>query len=634
MEKIIEFLYKYRYKICLIIFILCLIIGINGSSIGCWNYLMNLNNTDGALLKSRTIRSDEWAVLTPMFFSQVENGFHYFNTALRGTTTDVFMVYALPVMSIFQIFRPFLIGFILFGSSIGLSFFWCGRFIALFLISIDFFMIITNKNKLLSYLGALMITLSPIVQWWFAVNGIAEIFIFGELAIIMIYKYLNTNSFKKRLLYLLIFFICAGGYILVLYPSWQIPMFYVFLFITIPIIIENKKNSKINFKDIISIIITFLLLAFSLLCIFKNSKETIEIVTNTVYPGKRFELGGGNFNYFFSYIISIFLPLKGSNVLTNLCEEAMMFTLFPAGIILTIKTFKEKNKDKILISLLICYIFLSFYCIFGFPKILSKITLMYNSQAHRTMLAVGFLDVLLLIKSLSLIKKSFNIKTSLILSLIITGILIYKTVTFEKVYLTKYMIVCLIIMCIYLFYTLFRYTSKYEKKLFILGIVFVMFVSGFLVNPIRIGTNDIINNELLKNVKRIDEDESGIWISEGYNYPINNFIAISGVKTINVTNTYPDLEKWYLIDKEKKYEDVYNRYAHIKINIIEEDMNNDKFILLGPDNIEINLTIEDIKKLNVKYIFTSNDLLKYNNNNFNIEKIYKYKEYCIYKLFY
>ena len=106
-------------------------------------------------------------------------------------------------------------------------------------------MIFTNKNKRLSVISAFMVSLAPNVQWWFATNGIVELFVFGELAVLLLYKYMNTENFKSRLLMLFFMMICAGGYIFILYPAYQIPMFYIFLVLAIYVIIDNRKNCKI-----------------------------------------------------------------------------------------------------------------------------------------------------------------------------------------------------------------------------------------------------------------------------------------------------------------------------------------------------------------------------------------------------
>ena len=123
LNKFGEFLYKYRYWIALILFILCILFEISGSSIGIWKDFINSNVTEDGVLfgESRAIRSDEWSVLTPMTFSQYFDGFNYFSNLVRGDTTDVFIIYGLPVLNIVQIFRPFLIGFLFLGISKGIS---------------------------------------------------------------------------------------------------------------------------------------------------------------------------------------------------------------------------------------------------------------------------------------------------------------------------------------------------------------------------------------------------------------------------------------------------------------------------------------------------------------------------------
>ena len=209
-------IYQYRYYIAVIVFLLCVIFEISGSSIGAWQDFIPIDGIeDGVILgKSRMIRTDEWAVLSPMTFSQFFDGFHYFSDIIRADKTDVFMVYGLPVLNIMQLFRPFQIGFLFLGMAKGLSFFWCGRWIALFMVTFEFLMLLTKKNKLLSFVGATMITLAPIVQWWFAINGLAEMMIFGGLAVLMLHRFMNDKIFWHRLICLFVLYCCAGGYIM------------------------------------------------------------------------------------------------------------------------------------------------------------------------------------------------------------------------------------------------------------------------------------------------------------------------------------------------------------------------------------------------------------------------------------
>ena len=106
-KKIFDWIFKYRYWIALIIFILCIVFELSGSSIGAWGTFIQTDQTDDGVIfgKSREIRSDEWAVLTPMTFSQSFDGFNYFSNIIRANKTDVAMVYALPIMNFIQIFQ-------------------------------------------------------------------------------------------------------------------------------------------------------------------------------------------------------------------------------------------------------------------------------------------------------------------------------------------------------------------------------------------------------------------------------------------------------------------------------------------------------------------------------------------------
>ena len=74
---------------------------------------------------------------------------------------------------------------------------------------------------------------------------------------------------------------------------------------------------------------------------------------------------------------------------------------------------------------------------------------------------------------------------------------------------------------------------------------------------------------------------------------------MNDLKTYNNTNIYPNLKIWSLLDKEKKYVDEYNRYAHIKINLQESSSipKNDLFKSYFLDTLDINCTLEQLQKI-------------------------------------
>lgn len=164
LKDIYEFIHKYRFQIAGVLFIIAVIFEYSGSSIGVYNDILQgeARSTyfEPVLGKYRSIRSDEWVVNTPIFVSQAldtNNRFAYYNNNLRGTMTDMFSVVAPAVLDILTLARPFNIGFLLFGASRGLAVLWAGKWICLVLVAYEFFLLITDKKKVISACGMLLV---------------------------------------------------------------------------------------------------------------------------------------------------------------------------------------------------------------------------------------------------------------------------------------------------------------------------------------------------------------------------------------------------------------------------------------------------------------------------------------------
>ena len=636
-DKVLDFIYKYRFIIAIIFLLVGVIFSLHGSSISLWNTVYNTGITDSSILFGswRTIRSDEWAVTTPLIFSQFHNKFNFYTNIIRGISgTEVFSLYGLPVLNILEIFRPFHLGYILLGFEKGLSFFWIARFIALFMITFEFAMIVTNKNKRLSLITAFMISLAPIVQWWFATNGMAELFIYGQLALILLYKYMNTENFKSRLLMLFFMMICAGGYIFILYPAYQIPMFYVFLMLAIYIIIENRKNCKITKKDIISITVMFLVFVCLMGYAFVMAKDTILTTLNTVYPGSRTENGGGAFRKYIDYLGNIFLPYKELGLKFPTVEEAAVFGLFPLGIISSI-TYMIKNKKKDLFSILlyIPYVILGIFAFIGFPDWLAKVTFLGMSIAERVVLALGFIDILLLVRYLSFGEKSMKFWKAGIISVVLSAILVLITHLYNTAYIGIYSCALLLAMASCLFFFALEYNTKFGKYFFTIGIIGTMLIAGFTVNPIVKGTDMITDSKILAAVEKYNTEDEGLWLTEAIGFPGPNYLVMAGAPTINSTHAYPDLEFCKILDPEGKYEKVYNRYSHIYMEVVEKEPA-EKFVLISPDTYHVYITADELEKLNIKYIFTVRIMENFETEKVSFDLLYDVDTYRIYKVNY
>ena len=152
-----EFLYKNRYKFACAFLLFVMIGKYSGSSITSYNIYIQPGIDTGRyhtlLGIARQARSDEWASSTDYILSQGvgENKFEYYQDSLRGAKTDMFTLINAPVLDVLMLGKPFQIGFLLFGNSMGLSFYWYVRLVAMFLGAFELCMIVTNKNKKISW---------------------------------------------------------------------------------------------------------------------------------------------------------------------------------------------------------------------------------------------------------------------------------------------------------------------------------------------------------------------------------------------------------------------------------------------------------------------------------------------------
>lgn len=608
-ETVNNFIYSFRFLIAFCIFILCVIFNISGSSIGMWCTAFGTSDSDIILGASRVIRSDEWACTTSMEFSQYYNHsgkFPYFSDTIRGCKTDVFSVCTLAAKTPLMIFRPFHLGYLFLSPSRGLSFFWCGRLIALFMISFEFGQYITGKNKKLSLATAFLITYAPAVQWWFS-TGLVDMLIYLQLSILMLYRYMNSSVLWKRIINLFVILICAGGFVLTLYPAWMIPLAYIIIIFIVWTIVENYKNCKMKIVDWISIALTFVIFCVLILLFYYNSRETIKILGNTAYPGKRFETGGGGLHILFVYITNIWSVFWGNGLFSNACENAYFIDFFPLCLILPLMLILKEGKRDLLSILLLSYSsFLGIFCVFGFFPLFSKISFFSNTYTNRAVLVFGYTNVLLLIRTLSIGKVNLSFKVSIPIAIVIILVACKICNDLNSNFLKEFKTAAFAISGIlfaFVFFCLLSYDG-WRKNCFVIFSILILLESGLLVNPIRHGTKSVENISVLNTMKKIhNEDIEAKWVIENLDYPIINSCFLVGAPVVNGTNSYPNLEQWALLDEQKKFENIYNRYAHIVMYL--DDVIEPEFSLFQGDYFYCRLNISDLKKLDVTYIMTN-----------------------------
>lgn len=640
LSNMYEFIHKNRYKIACAFLLFVTVFRYSGSSITSFHEFLGLQSSfddtryHTLFGRVRPIRTDEWATSTTYLLSQAnsQNPFSYYSDVLRGTETEMFTVAKAPVFDILMLGRPFQVGFLLLGNDMGFSFYWYVRLVAMMLGAYELCLILTNKNKKISLCGMLVITFSAAVQWWYCMH----VLIYGQIVVVLIDKFMNTNKKRNKYLCALGILIAGLSYVFELYPAWQVSFGYLFLAIVIWILFKNIKygNYKFTKHDVLVIIITIICLVLLIGRWYVLSKDAIEATMNTDYPGERQEVGGGAINLY-SYFYNIFFARED---FLNPCEYSSMLSLFPIPMIIgLIYVIRNKKDLHFWVPMLVASGFLTIWCVYGFPAWLANITFMSMTTAGRVSIPVGTACIYMLVYLMASIKKEdkfISKNAAIVLSGLFILFIIYKAKTTigyaaDFPYLDRFKILVAGEIFLAAIFGILNIQNEKIKNYTIYGLIAIALITGLGVNPVIRTTDVLYTKPLALKLQEIkQEDPDAIWVVNDGGWYINDYAVANGIRTLNSTNIYPNMEMYETIlgDKAEEKREIYNRYAHVNFEITNAESDVE---LLHADNVAIKLNYNDLEKLDIDYILSKNNI---NSEEFELDRKFEeiYNEDGIY----
>ena len=616
-------IYRYRWPIGGILLILLVLCQLHGSSIGIYAYLLNEPDLDPALWGyGHRFQLDEWAVFTPLAFSQYFDGgsgaFSYISAIPRAAATDVSLVYGQPCWNLVTFFRPFLWGYLFMQPGYGLSFFWMGRLVVLFLVSFEFALLFTRGKRSLSVCYAMLVAFSPVVQWWFSVNSFVEILIWGQGGIWLINQYLSMPSLRQRFVCVVLLAYCVVAYTLAMYPAWQVSFGYVFLLLAVWLIYTKRRAACLGKKDAMLGLVLILAAALPLAYIIHQSWPTIQAFMATEYPGQRHGQGGSFdwrwlFSYPLLYVIPYGIPMNGTP--TGL---GTFISFAPLGIVLALWQYvKQGIKDHLVWSLVILDVLLACFFVFPWPELLAKVTLLSYVPQGRLIPVMQFIQLVILFRVLAADVPVLNRKLTGLVSLaylLLIGYIAWIVLDDSKRVLGMVTILAFsACACLYLLR---------QRRGLTMYIFLVAVISGMLANPLARGVQSVYGTELARQVQGVvAQDHTGKWLVEGEDtwgsdhiYYMNSYPIMFGAPTINSVNMYPYWPRWEALGINAAQRSVLNRYAHMNVTISNDeptDFLNPKGRDVISDLVDVRVHTHDLKKIDVSYILTKKDLSAY-----------------------
>jgi hypothetical protein len=580
-----------------------------------WNYHVNDGGSEkrGVVLGTPIyIRSDEWLVNSPFFLSQAKKGFPVTNEALGYGKIPLIM--SLPSHHITALVKPALWGYYLLDVERGYAWNWAFKLFPFFIASFLFLMLFTGNNFTISLFGSIWLFLSSAIQWW-SIN--TEIFTWGLLSVISFIYILYSNRTRIIIFNGILLLLSAWSFAMVLYPAYQVPYAYFLLALIAAFIISRKEyrvmlDNKWIKLSVLAVAGT--LLAGLFYTFVTDCSETIQRITQTVYPGARDEAGGNfafldlfkdNFSWFYNQ--DKYPPNWG-----NICELSSWIILSPlCSILLIYSWIKTRKINYLFIPLLAFHLIIYIWLFWGFPHFLARLTLFSNSQAGRTFFVFGFSNVIFTLLYLNHIKKTAE-RTAVSNRMIIVGALIfliglslnYFVNRNTDRYFSKAQFFNATV-----FYAALNWLIIYfsERKLFqsLFYAVCLAFIgSNIFINPLNKGLDPFLDNKIYQTVSEINKnDPDQQWIVFG-SMTTPNYLKAAGINCFNGVQFAPHLEKLRILDTIGQKKDVYNRYAHILAMPFVNGKDSVDFYLNGPDfyTIKMDPSSPRLKQIGIKYV--------------------------------
>jgi hypothetical protein len=551
-------------------FLITVGLGISGSSIDLGIKQTPFVKSDMKRLwgVDQPIRSDEWLVLTPLAISQFnqipKNPVINKSHGEDGQNMLIVGMTGVPVAHISEIAKPATWGFFIFGLSSALAWDWCFPFFGCLLSLWAVMCVLAPNQWRTNFLAALLFNLSPYIVGWSHWPAYATFF--PCCVFLCALKLTEIQGRPIKLLTSLALGISFAGFVFILYPPWQVSLGYVFIAVTTGIIIRDKIYKRFTLELFAFYIVSLIVAAALIAAWWLDAKPAIEAMENTVYPGQRTTVTGGNLSL--PFLLRGFTNIETMRSLTsplsNQSEISSFYYLLAPLLISFIIAAYRKTLDALQISMSVAVVFILSFMTVGIPEIISKYTLWGRVPSNRADLGLGLstliLSVLLLSKIHSTYIASVRLKLLAVLTSSFWAYIVYNNIYKLDDSITEGLNTGTIFAVI-IITTVMGYLLVIGKThAFLYFNIGLAFSTTAAINPISIAPNSVTNTVRgLPTVGLLNTDRLLL---------LNNmipsmYLEASGEAISNGIFYYPQTALWKRLDPSGSRSDIYNRYQHL-----------------------------------------------------------------------
>ncbi|HTG18177.1 MAG TPA: hypothetical protein VK747_23220 [Blastocatellia bacterium] len=587
-----------KYLLGLWVFFLVLVaFGIHGSSTGVtagwWapekpytGYLFNpTQNLSSAghgglqellMAKARGIRWDELLITTPLALSQLSHNprFPVVNTNI-GNGQNMLISPHVPVWHVATLARPATWGYFFLGAQRGLAWYWWFRVFSCFTVLYLLFEVILKGNRRLAAFGGFWYCASAYVVCWSLWP--AQLVFFGALGCLAAYHLLASAKVATQIISGVLLGLSIPGFVMFVYPPWQVSVAYLFLFIFAGLLIRDKLY--LSFKPIskyrlLSLAVALLLAGGLTLSFLLTCLPDLKVMSNTVYPGRRVSAGGDySFAMLFKGMYNLVTIYTVQPKMGNESEASSFYYFFPAVFLAILLSKRLWTNLGILGWMLVSYLagMLVFFLV-GIPERIARLSLMSYVPPYRADIATGLASICLCVYVLAIAKdlnkqagtwhKIMPWVVSAAVSLMFGyhgWVLMKATEGFPPV---SFMLAVALIAGFFSYWLLAGKTMS-----FCVAMSAILVATSSFFNPLATNLDHIYDSELGQQIVKLNNEATDhpLWICYGGVHP-GVLVSTLGGRSLTGIQWPPQLSLWRRLDgSDGAYENIYNRYALVQL---------------------------------------------------------------------
>jgi hypothetical protein len=347
----------------------------------------------------RSIRSDEWQVITPLAISQAMHQPRFprinENLGTDGQNMLVIGMAGVPVAHISTLAKPATWGFFLFDLKRALAWYWWFPFFACFggvwLLLRRFF----ELDRRLATGLALATAAAPysvVFSGW-----PAYALFFPVAGLLAADAALRARFWLQSLAAGALLGLAVAGFALVLYPAWQISLAYLFLPFAFAWFAGRRNELFFGRLQVAALVVALAVASVLLLSWWLDAREAVGSIRGTVYPGQRSVEVGGDIDRWFLLkgLMGPITMYRDSSLMWGASDAgSIVFFILPALAAVVLRWISLRRVDAVSAVLCAYVVVALFFMFVGFPPGLAKLTLWGSTTTYRFDLALGAAQLL------------------------------------------------------------------------------------------------------------------------------------------------------------------------------------------------------------------------------------------------